>query len=115
VKLLFDHHLSPSLVARLADLFPDSDHVWNLKLHDVPDTDIWRYARAHGFTVISKDADFVEISMELGFPPKLLWLNIDNWKTAEIEDLIRSNFAQIAELPKTQARGILALYRKRYV
>jgi hypothetical protein len=32
VKLLFDHYLSPSLVARPQDAFPGSDHVWNLDL-----------------------------------------------------------------------------------
>jgi predicted nuclease of predicted toxin-antitoxin system len=47
LKLLFDHHLSPTLVARLTDLFPGSAHVWTLKLHDVPDSTIWLYAREH--------------------------------------------------------------------
>jgi predicted nuclease of predicted toxin-antitoxin system len=65
VKLLFDHHLSPSLVTRLADLFPASEHVWKLELHDVPDETVWLYARAHEFTMVSKDADFSEISMQL--------------------------------------------------
>ena len=37
MKLLFDHRLSPTLVARLGELFPESDHVWHLGLHDVPD------------------------------------------------------------------------------
>ncbi|MFB2971179.1 DUF5615 family PIN-like protein [Aerosakkonema sp. BLCC-F183] len=27
MKLLFDHNLSPRLVNRLADIFPDSNHV----------------------------------------------------------------------------------------
>lgn len=66
MKLLFDHHLTPTLVERLADLFPGSEHVWNAKLHDVPDTTVWLYAREHELTVVSKDADFDEtISEEL--------------------------------------------------
>lgn len=36
MKLLFDHHLSPSLVRRLRDLFPGSEHVWNLGLDEAP-------------------------------------------------------------------------------
>ena len=112
MKLLFDHHLSPSLVARLADLFPDSDHVWNVGLHDVPDTVVWAYAKEHGFTVVSKDADFSEISMELGYPPKLIWLRIPNWTTDEIEELIRSSYPLIAALPNTPDRGILILFRR---
>lgn len=112
MKLLFDHHLSPSLVERLADLFPASDHVWNLNLHDVPDTTVWVYAREHNFTIVSKDADFSEISMELGYPPKLLWLRIKNWSTDQIEELIRSKYPLVAELPGATERGILVLFRK---
>jgi predicted nuclease of predicted toxin-antitoxin system len=112
VKLLFDHHLSPTLVERFADLFPDSDHVWNLNLHEVPDTTVWLYAREHDFTIVSKDADFSEISMELGYPPKLLWLRIKNWSTDQIEELIRSKYPLIAELPGAAERGILVLFRK---
>jgi len=113
VKLLFDHHLSPSLVKRLADLFPDSDHVWNLGLHDAPDTEVWLYAREHCFTVVSKDADFSEVSMELGYPPKLLWLRIENWTTDEIEELIRLKHPAIIELKSATDRGILVLFKRK--
>jgi len=112
VKLLFDHHLSPSLVERLAELFPGSDHVWNVELHDVPDTDVWLYAREHGFAVVSKDADFSEISMELGYPPKLLWLRIRNWSTDQIEELIRSKYPLIVDFERANERGILVLFRR---
>jgi predicted nuclease of predicted toxin-antitoxin system len=81
-------------------------------LYEVPDTTVWLYAREHNFTVVSKDADFSEISMELGFPPKLLWLRIKNWSTDHIEELIRSKYPVIVELPAASERGILVLFRK---
>jgi len=112
VKLLFDHHLSPSLVDRLADLFPGSEHVWNVHLHNVLDEVVWLYAREHEFTVVSKDADFSEISMELGYPPKLIWLQIKNWSTDQIEELIRSGYPRIMELPGAADRAILVLFKK---
>jgi predicted nuclease of predicted toxin-antitoxin system len=37
VKLLFDHNLSPRLINRLSDLFPDSNHVFLLGLDRVDD------------------------------------------------------------------------------
>ncbi len=113
MKLLFDHHLSPTLVDRLAALFPKSDHVWNLKLHDVPDPMVWQYAREHDFIVVSKDADFSEISMKFGYPPKLIWLRIRNWSTEEIEELLRSSYSRIAEFTQAADRGILILFKKR--
>jgi predicted nuclease of predicted toxin-antitoxin system len=113
VKLLFDHHLSPSLIDRLEDLFPGSEHVWNVSLHSVPDEVVWQYARKHDFTVVSKDADFADISMQLGFPPKLIWLQIENWSTDQIEGLIRSAVLRIHELPSQSDRGILVLFGRR--
>lgn len=112
MKLLFDHNISPSLVSRLADHFPGSEHVFNLQLHELTDLQMWSYAREHDFVLVSKDADFAEISIDQGFPPKLLWLRIGNCKTTEIEDLIRSHFNAITELAANSERGILSLFTK---
>jgi predicted nuclease of predicted toxin-antitoxin system len=112
VKLLFDHHLSPSLVHRLRDLFPGSEHVWNIGLDDAPDLEIWFYARTHGFLIVSKDADFSEISMQHGYPPKLIWLRLGNCTTADVEELIRAKYVLIAELEHAPDRGILQLFSR---
>ena len=43
---LLDANLSPKLVVRLAQLFPDSVHVFEIGLERVtPDEAIWEYAR----------------------------------------------------------------------
>jgi Domain of unknown function (DUF5615) len=49
------HNLSYKLVGRLADLFPDSEHVRNVNLHEADDRTIWEYARANGLAIVSKD------------------------------------------------------------
>ena len=72
MKLLFDQNLSPRLVTRLADLFPDSDHVFMLGLDRSDETAVWDYARAQGFLLVTKDADFSELSTLRGFPPKVI-------------------------------------------
>lgn len=112
MKLLFDQNVSPDLVRRLNDLFPDSNHVFNLHLDDVDDAVVWTYAREHGYIVVSKDADFSELSMLHGFPPKLLWLRIGNCRTSDVEELIRSNQSVIAQLVADHQRGILVLFGK---
>jgi len=60
--------------------------------------------------MVSKDADFAEISMLHGFPPKLLWLRIGNCRTSDVEDLIRSNHSYILDLIADDQRGILSLF-----
>ena len=112
MKLLFDQNVSPDLVRRLSDLFPDSNHVFYLQLDEAEDAVVWTYAREQGYIVVSKDADFSELSMLHGFPPKLLWLRIGNCRTSDIEELIRSNQSAIAQLVADDARGILVLFGK---
>ena len=53
MKLLYDHNLSPKLVRRLADLFPNSDHLFPLHLHEADDSAIWEYAKANAFVIVS--------------------------------------------------------------
>ncbi|MBW4515033.1 MAG: DUF5615 family PIN-like protein [Timaviella obliquedivisa GSE-PSE-MK23-08B] len=41
MRLLFDHNPSPSLVSRLADVYPGSSHIYLLSLDKASDTEIW--------------------------------------------------------------------------
>ena len=70
MKLLFDHNLPPRLVAGLADLFPHSEHVFVLGLERATDLEIRDYAQREGFSIVTKDADFSELCVLLGFPPR---------------------------------------------
>ena len=63
MKLLFDANLSPKLVGRLADLFPDSLHVFDTGLvRFTSDEVIWEYAGDHGFVIVTAGADFLELA-----------------------------------------------------
>ena len=98
MKLLFDENLAPRLVEALADLFPDSEHVHSAGLAHATDEQVWRYARDHGFTIVSKDSDFHERSLLLGFPPKVVWIRRGNCSTDEIQRLLRDCAADIGRL-----------------
>ncbi len=109
MRLLFDQNLSPLLVRNLIDLFPDSNHVFPLGLAQLPDTDVWEYARKNEFIIVSKDVDFSELIAMRGFPPKLIWLRTGNCNTQQIETSLRSHFEVIQEMNKNQNIGILSL------
>ena len=81
MKLLFDHNLSPSLVNRLRDLYPDSNHVYRLGFDQLPDREIWEYGKRDNFLIVTKDADFSDLSLLRGFPPKIIWIRRGNCKT----------------------------------
>lgn len=55
MKLLFDQNLSHRLPALLADLFPDSAHVRAATLDQAPDDQIWEYASANDFCIVTPE------------------------------------------------------------
>ncbi len=55
MKLLLDHNLSPKLINKLADLFPDSNHVYLLNLDKTDDESICRFAGKEAFVIVTKD------------------------------------------------------------
>jgi predicted nuclease of predicted toxin-antitoxin system len=110
VKLLFDHNLSPRLIKHLADLYPHSNHVYLLGLAEADDEGVWELARREGYLVVTKDADFSDLCMLFGFPPKVIWIRRGNCETKEIADILRRHFEQIRALDADEAIGVLTLY-----
>ena len=110
MKLLLDHHLSHKLVRRLTDLFPDSTQTRLLGLGTADDDMIWEHAKQHGFLVVTLDADYYDISLLRGHPPKLIWLRCGNQKTAFIEKLLRDQYARIVQFDKDPTTGCLEIY-----
>jgi len=109
-KLLFDQNLSPKLIKRLADLYPDSDHLDWLGLGTADDTVVWEHAKRNNFVVVTKDADFADLSVLRGFPPKVLWIRRGNCSTNDIEEILRDHNAEIEDLATDLASGILTLF-----
>ena len=109
MKLLFDENLSRRLVRRLDDLFPGSTHVAYEELLQNPDVSIWEYAKAEGFAIVTADADFHELSITFGPPPKVIWLRGCDYPTAVAEELIRSQAIRVFEFLQNEDQGVLVL------
>jgi len=107
MKLLFDHNLPPSLVARLADLFPLSEHVFTLGLDRASDLEIHEYARVQSLVIVTKDADFSELCVLNGFPPRIIWVRRGN---CSLEQLLREHSEQIEALDTDPLNGVLTLF-----
>lgn len=110
MKLLFDQNLSPRLVNRLADLYPDSQHVSFIGLDQADDRAVWEYANQNDFTVVTRDSDFSELSVLRGFPPKVIWIRRGNCSTNQIEEILRSHNQAIIQFSEDPNLGVLALY-----
>ena len=110
MKLLLDQHFSFRLVNQLEDLFPGSSQVRLLGMARHSDSDIWYYAQFHGYVLVTKDEDLVELGVLRGAPPKIVWMRNGNSRTSEAERLLRQNFEDIAELVASPERVILEVF-----
>ncbi len=109
MKLLFDQNLSHKLVSLLADLFPDSIHVRDVKLEAADDSEIWKYAQDNSFVICSKDSDLHQRSFLLGFPPKVVWVRLGNCSTSDVEMLLREHAATIEQFADDDYASFLTL------
>ncbi len=109
MKLLFDQNLSPKLVTRLVDLFPDSAHVQDVGMDTANDTELWEYAHDNDYVIASKDADFSDRSTIHGYPPKVIWLRRGNCSTNTIEEILRNHYSDIETFAGDPNRGLLIL------
>ena len=109
MKLLFDHNLSPRLVDRLVDIYPDASHVSLVDLDLASDRQVWTYAGTNDYIIVTKDSDFNDLSVLYGFPPKVLWLRLGNCTTRHIEVLLRARHQVITDFSNDPGVGVLLL------
>lgn len=109
MKLLFDHNLSPRLVTRLADLYPHASHTSFAGLERATDFEVWLHAQEHDNIIVTKDADFSDVSVLRGFPPKVVWIRLGNCTTSDLEDALRRSNAAIVDFVRDPDLGVLEL------
>lgn len=109
MKSLFDQNLSPKLVGRLTDAFPGSDHVQAAGLACASDEQIWEHATLHGLAIVTKDEDYNNLSVLRGAPPKVIWLQLGNCTTAQVETLLRAHRADIEAFEQDPSVGTFVL------
>lgn len=109
MKLLLDQNLSFRLTNVIAVTFPDSKHVKDFDLVRAPDADVWSFAQENGFTVVSKDADFVNLALLRGQPPKLIYIRVGNCATERIGRLLLDSQKAIQEFLNDPIESVLTL------
>ena len=111
MKLLFDHNLSPRLVNILADLYPNSNHLYLMGLDQQCDNVVWETAKKQEYIIVTKDSDFNELLILKGFPPKVIWIRSGNCSTKIIESLLRNNYQAILAFSEDKNIGMITLFR----
>ena len=97
MKLLLDENLSRRLVPFLQRDYPGSDQVVLLGMESASDKEVWQKARNDGYVIVTRDADFQELSLVWGQPPKVIRLKTLNQSRAATLKLLVENRDAIDE------------------
>lgn len=97
MKLLLHENLSRRLVPFLQHDYPGSNHVVLLGMESVSDKDVWQRAKDDDFVIVTRDADFQELSLVWGQPPKVIRLKTLNQTRAATLKILIDNHDAIAE------------------
>jgi predicted nuclease of predicted toxin-antitoxin system len=84
MRLLLDQNISHKIIQYLPDQFKGSKSVKKEGLINLPDKEIWEFAEANDFIIVTQDSDLNNLNSLYGFPPKIIWIKTGNLKTIEI-------------------------------
>lgn len=101
MKLLLDENLSRRLVPFLQHDYPGSSQVVLLGMESASDKEVWQRARDDGYVIITRDADFQELSLVWGQPPKVIRLKTLNQSRAATLKVLIENREAITEALET--------------
>ena len=112
MKLLFDQNISFRIVAKINSIFPNSKQVRQVKLEDIKDTLIWKFAKENDFTIVTFDSNFSDIANLQGHPPKIIWLRGGNMTTNSIAELLKvhqENIRQFIENKEFESISVIEI------
>ena len=109
MKLLLDANLSWRLTKYLSKQFGECIHVNQTKLiKPAKDIEIWNYASANGFVIVTQDSDFLNLFETKGYPPKIILLRTGNISTKEAGEILVQTKTAIEDLEKSD-NGLLEI------
>lgn len=111
MRLLLDENISWRLAAYLRPHCAAVVHVRDLGLDNSPDTSIWRYARQHGYDVLTKDEDFLRLVVTEGFPPRVVAVQNAQVPVAKLAEYLLARLPQLQEFLTAEQRefGLLLM------
>lgn len=110
MKLLLDENISFRVLKIITPIFPESIHVGNSGDSVKEDFEIFSFAKAKGFTIVTFDEDFYEIQLLKGHPPKIIWLRFGNSSNLQVSNKLIENKSAIISFLSDSDAGILEIY-----
>lgn len=111
MKLLLDANLSGRLCQHLASDYPGIEHVKNIPTSQpATDEEIWLFAKANEYSIVTSDEDFLRLLLHRGFPPKVILLRMGNQHTTVLREALLKHKNDIEALGISDDYGFIELY-----
>lgn len=89
MKIWIDAQLFPLIAEWFRTTFgADATTVKNLGFRDASDREIFLAARAAEAIVLTKDRDLVDLAIQLGSPPQIVWITSGNTSTHVLKGVL---------------------------
>jgi len=112
MKLLLDENLSRRLIPFLQHDYPGSTQVALVGLETATDQTLWEYAKANEFVIVTRDADFEELSLVWGQPPQIIWLKTRNQSRSSTLNVLLENRVLIEQALLTEHQACVEITSK---
>ena len=109
MKLLLDENLSRRLVPFIQDLYPNSTQVALVGLENTDDKLIRQYAIDNDFVIVTKDADYYDMTVLYGQPPKIVWLKMGNQSKAATIKTLQDNQQAIEKVLMVDGKACIEI------
>ena len=111
MKLLLDANIPWRLVKQLQLHVSDCIHIDSTGLNaPAKDSEIWAYAKANNFIIVTNDEDFLKLSFAKGFPPKVIFLRTGNQSNNYLLELLIKHKNSIKEFSESIDTGVLEIF-----
>lgn len=110
MKLLLDQNISRRILKELELHYPGSTQVALIDLEAADDISIFKYAQEHNYAIVTKDSDFLELSLVHPSAPKIIWLKCGNQNNNYISSLLVKNRATIQALDSEAEITCMEIY-----
>ncbi len=105
MRLLFDQNISHRILKLLPERYSNSSTVKKEGLINLPDKQIWEFAKQNNFIIVTQNSDFNNLISLLGFPPKIIWIRTGNLSTQAILNILIGYSDEIEKFIKNDSYG----------
>jgi predicted nuclease of predicted toxin-antitoxin system len=112
LKFLLDENISRRIIPLIRNEFPDVLDLFSYTSQSklpISDHTVWRLAKENAAHIITRDDDFLKLSMLFGFPPKVICLQVGNVRNTILAEILLANAEKIRQFVENQDLGFLIL------